>query len=82
MSRLKVTLVNNFHNTQCNVIINYNEQTKTFRLTQSQDNRINNALCGMKDCDCGTIRGKCYITNTGENFRFEVISSNGLMKRL
>lgn len=80
MARLKVTLVNNFHNSRCNVILNINPKNGYFRFMESQSKRIENELCGNKNCLCGTIRGNCFVEKTGENFNWEVIDRNLMQK--
>jgi len=80
MARLKVTLVNNFHNTSCNVVININPKNGYFRFTESQSRKIENELCGNKNCLCGTARGNCFVEKTRESFNWEQITENGLMQ--
>lgn len=49
----KITFTNNFHNTKCTV--NYKPGQTV--LSRSQMRRIENKLCGISDCCCGTVRG-------------------------
>lgn len=53
----KVTLKNNFHGTQCNVIP---KETKSgwLVLTHSQMKAAERKLCGMDGCTCPTFGGK------------------------
>lgn len=48
----KVTLHNDYHNTEVTVIPPANGH-----LSARQTRRVEKALCGMSDCTCGTIRG-------------------------
>lgn len=48
---MKITLRNNFHNTEAVVIPRNGE------LSPRQVNRALKKLCGMKDCCCGDVRG-------------------------
>jgi hypothetical protein len=48
-----VTLKNDFHNTRVSVRVA--EQGAI--LSPTQRRRVERALCGMADCECGTIRG-------------------------
>jgi hypothetical protein len=47
----KITLRNDFHNTEVNVVL------KGDTLTRNQMYRVKKALCGRDNCACGPIRG-------------------------
>ena len=47
----KVTLKNDFHNTEVNVI------PKNGWLSRAQVLRVEQTLCGVSDCCCGVVRG-------------------------
>ena len=74
--KTKVTLVNEFHNTEVNVIIDINEKG-LFKLSDSQNSKIHKELCGLSDCTCGGVRGKCYYTESGEFFDYEALDQYG-----
>lgn len=80
MARLKITLVNNFHNTSCNAIINIDNKGY-FRFTESQNRRIEKTLCGLSDCQCGTIRGTCFETDNNKSFKWDIVTQDGLCIR-
>jgi hypothetical protein len=48
----KVTLTNDFHNTEVTIII-----PDSGELSRRQTLKVNSTLCGNPDCCCGTIRG-------------------------
>lgn len=58
---MKITLTNNFHNSSCNVFPKgeleklFNRQA--YRISYATFKRIENKLCGCKECCCGTTRG-------------------------
>lgn len=79
--KTKVTLVNDFHNTECNVVLSISENG-TFKFTPAQSQKIDKTLCGISDCTCGTIRGRSFITDTGETFRWEQLTQDGVCKKL
>ena len=53
---MKLTLTNDFHNTSVNVIV----PSLPYTLSERQTRRAMDALCGMGDCTCGSIRGPQY----------------------
>lgn len=53
---MDLTLTNDFHNTEVTI----RAKSLPWRVTPSQQRRIDRALCGMSDCKCGTIRGPQY----------------------
>lgn len=61
MSKLKVTLVNYFHNTRVNIVLNISDKGY-FSISKAQNRKINKALCHNKECTCGVVRGKCFET--------------------
>ena len=50
----KLTLRNDFHNTEATVIV------KDGVISAGSLKRAEKKLCGMKDCCCGGIRGRQY----------------------
>lgn len=61
MSKLKVTLVNDFHNTRVNIVLNISDKGY-FSMSKYQDRKIFKELCGHDECTCGVVRGKCFET--------------------
>ena len=59
---LRLTFRNDFHNTEVNVRAIVREDNRLL-ISKWQSARISRELCGMKDCQCGTIRGKKAITD-------------------
>lgn len=47
---MKITLTNNFHNTETLV--------HSTKLSPATMRRVYRALCGISDCKCGGIRGR------------------------
>ena len=62
------TIRNDFHgssvNVRCEGVSHYPGEC-TIYLSKSQIKRVNRALCGMSDCQCGSIRGQ-QETNDGK----------------
>jgi len=52
MTTKKVTLINNFHSSEVNVLVPANG-----RLTKSQTRRVARKLCPSDTCTCGTVHG-------------------------
>ena len=65
----KITLSNNFHNTEITVLTDYDTAGETWYHTQepvfagyptaaqrAKYRRVKNVLCGSDDCQCGTVR--------------------------
>jgi hypothetical protein len=50
---MRVTLRNDFHNTEINV----NVTDPKGYLSVAQTRRVKDALCGITDCCCGDVRG-------------------------
>lgn len=51
----KVTLTNDFHNSEVDVLVNFKDSKAT--LSPYQTKRVNRELCGVEDCRCGGARG-------------------------
>ena len=58
MERKKVTMKNDFHNTEATVYCQYDAQRNTGYLSPRQYSRALKKLCGMADCECGGVRGR------------------------
>lgn len=56
MKTKTITLSNDFHNTAVTVRVPIDEEYP-IQLSKSQTRRIENALCGMIECECGGVRG-------------------------
>ena len=70
----KVTLVNDFHNTEINVVVTADTQySATWVLSARQCRRVREALCNDNNCACGN---EIAIRGRHENFRFD--SSNSI----
>lgn len=53
----KVTLKNDFHKTEINIVVPENGQ-----LSPRQMRRIRETLCGIKECRCGALYGPQEVT--------------------
>ncbi len=56
---MKITLTNDFHNTEATVIVN-----DSMMLSNSQIKRAQKKLCGMSGCECSNAagtRGRQYL---------------------
>jgi hypothetical protein len=58
----KITLTNDFHNTEARLIVKDHELGDEVEISASQYYRANRALCGMPDCRCGGTYGGEYYT--------------------
>jgi len=67
--KMKITLTNDFHNTECVVIAQGNT------LTRSQARRAWKTLCGIKGCVCGGEFGerKAYINSPDGLLRVSIV---------
>jgi len=66
---MKITLKNNFHNSEANLIV------KDGKISESAIIRAEKKLCGIKDCTCGGIRGpQDYIIENLYNGFYSVIA--------
>jgi len=53
---MKITLTNNFHNTEINLVVLSNGGGNMF--SKSQVAKARKALCGIKGCTCGGMLGE------------------------
>lgn len=64
---MKVTLKNDFHNTEVSVegepwLTQLNERMISIKVVDLR--KAGMYLCGMKDCTCGGFRGRAYDENS------------------
>lgn len=67
----KLTLTNNFHNTNATVVV------KNGIISEGSLNRAEKKLCGMSDCCCGNIRGSQFLPNGTQIIVEELYDYNG-----
>lgn len=55
-SKKRVTLYNNFHGTEVNVLVEFSDFGSAY-LTKHQTRRVRKELCGCNGCGCKTVTG-------------------------
>lgn len=72
MNKRKITLYNDFHNTEVTL---YAVQVAPGHLTlnKRQVERTRRALCGGRECHCGTVRGPALIAGHGQRLAIQYL---------
>lgn len=68
--KTKVTFENDFHNTASTILVEFENNTAVASVYQTR--KVEQELCGMSDCACGTYRD-AITTADGHNVEQSVL---------